>query len=164
MRARQHRRREGREAEGQLSGDLCGPIPPGIGGEKYLAALVKHDTHYVYAKGIVNKRAATMKEAAADMGIELKTVWRFHLDAGSECPGALCERLKEYEVHQSNTGGYDPQANGLAESVIGEVIGGGSHALAPVGCPDQVVAGGCDALRGDPQPHKVEGGWGQPAH
>ena len=27
MRARQHRRREGREAEGQLSGDLCGPLP-----------------------------------------------------------------------------------------------------------------------------------------
>ena len=49
-----------------------------LGGEKYLAAFVKRDTHYVFAKCIISKRSATVKEAAIDMGIELKTVWRFH--------------------------------------------------------------------------------------
>ena len=76
-----------------------------------------------------------MKEAAIDMGIELKTVWRFHSDAGTEFAGALREWLKEYEVHQSNTGGYDPQANGLAESVIGEIIGGVRTLLHQSGAP-----------------------------
>ena len=74
MRGRQHRRREAREDEGQLSGDLCGPLPVALGGEKYLAAFVKRDTHYVFAKGVVSKKSATVKEAAIDMGIELKTV------------------------------------------------------------------------------------------
>ena len=69
-----------------------------------MAAFVKRNTHYVFAKGIISKRSATVKEAAIDMGIELKTVWRFHSDAGTEFAGALREWLKEYEVHQSNTG------------------------------------------------------------
>ena len=100
-----------------------------------MAAFVKRDTHYVFAKGIVSKKSATVKEAAIDMGIELKTVWRFHSDAGIEFAGALREWLKEYEVHQSNTGGYDPQANGLAESVIGEIIGGVRTLLHQSGAP-----------------------------
>ena len=86
-----------------------------------MAAFVKRDTHYVFAKGIVSKKSPTVKEAAIDVGIEFA--------------GALREWLKEYEVHQSNTGGYSPQANGLAESVIGEIIGGVRTLLHQSGAP-----------------------------
>ena len=88
-----------------------------------MAVFVKRDTHYVFAKGIKNKRALTVKEAAVDMGIDLKTVWRFHSDQGSEFAGALREWLREFGVHYTDTGGYNPQSNALAENIVGEVIG-----------------------------------------
>ncbi len=50
----------------------------------------------------------------------------------------MCEWLKEYEVHQSNTGGYDPKANGLAESVIGEISGGVRNLLHQSGAPTRL--------------------------
>ena len=61
-----------------------------------MAAFVKRDARRVFAKSVKNERAATVKEAAIEMGIELKTVWRFHSDQGSEHAGALREWLKEY--------------------------------------------------------------------
>ena len=49
---------------------------------------------------------------------------RFHTDAGKEFLNAdLEETLTKYKLFQTKTGGSDPQANGLAERLVGIISG-----------------------------------------
>ena len=55
----------------------------------------------------------------------------FHTDAGKEFLNAdLDEVLTRYKLAQTNTGGRDPQANGLAERFVGILKGRAASYLA----------------------------------
>ena len=46
---------------------------------------------------------------------------RLHTDVGKEFLNVDVEKvLKDYKLYQTHTGGHDPQANGMAESFVGD--------------------------------------------
>lgn len=53
--------------------------------------------------------------------IDMKKIWRYHSDKGTEFLGACDEWLKELLIHASTTAGYESQSNSIAENLIGEL-------------------------------------------
>jgi len=122
LRHKQHRRNVNDDVGGELSGDLAGPLPTSLNGEVYLLVFVKRDSRYIYTAGLPDKRSDSVREAATNFKIDLRTIWRFHSDRGKEFFGAVDHWLKENLIARTTTEGYDPSANGLAERAIQEVF------------------------------------------
>ena len=113
-----------------LCADLTGPHPeaPALG-YKYLLVMVaidKENRKLPFCRGLKTKRGAEVSIAVESILKEIRTLdpavefVRFHTDAGKEFLNAdLDEVLTRYKLAQTNTGGRDPQANGLAERFVG---------------------------------------------
>ena len=64
-----------------------------------------------------------MRDAMVDCKLHQRKLWRYHSDQGTEFAGE-CERwLKECGFVLTDTGGYRPAANGIAERRIKELFG-----------------------------------------
>ena len=84
MRAHQHRRRQEPEAPGQICGDLAGPWPEGLGGEKCMLAVVERSTSVGCVAALKDKRALSVRNALIESKIDMRATWRYHSDKGSD--------------------------------------------------------------------------------
>ena len=148
-RRRPHWRGAMKEMRLTLCADLTGPHPevPGVG-FRYLLVIVaidKEGRRLPFCRGLQSKRGAEVGIAVESIIKEIRVLdpavefVRFHTDAGKEFLNSDVEQiLKSYKLFQTHTGGYDPQANGMAEKYIGIVKGrAGSylaHAKMPIIC------------------------------
>ena len=123
-----------REMRLTLCADLTGPHPetPDLG-FKYLLVLVAIDREgrkLPFCRGLQTKRGLVVSMAVESILKELRCLdpsaefVRFHTDAGREFINQDVEEVfRKYRLYQTNTGGHDPQANGLAEKFIGMIKG-----------------------------------------
>ena len=117
-----------------LCADLTGPHPevPGLG-YRYLLVLIaidKEGRRLPFCRGLRSKRGAEVSIAVESVIKEIRALdpdvefVRFHTDAGKEFLNTDVEKmLRTWKLHQTHTGGHDPQANGLAEKYVGIVKG-----------------------------------------
>ena len=127
---RNHRRGAGASATHVLSVDLTGPHPVAMG-TKYKYALVA--VYYVgvegslpFVQGLTGKAAPEV--ISAMLTIMKEILWlcgniiivRIHSDAGGEFWNDLAKEVtSRLGIMQTRTEGYDPKANGRAESYVG---------------------------------------------
>ena len=86
-----------------------------------MLAVMKRPTAVGYVAGLRNKRALAVRNALIESKIDMRTIWRYHSDKGSEFLAQFDEWMKEFLVKKTTTGGYDSAANGLAENFIQEM-------------------------------------------
>ncbi len=70
---------------------------------------------------MADKQAETVKEAFVDFKLDMRRIWRLHTDGGREFMGALDRWLRDRLIVHTDTGGYEPDANGSAENLIQEL-------------------------------------------
>ena len=89
-----------------------------------------------------------------DFKIDMKKIWRYHSDKGTEFLGACDDWLKELLIHVSTTAGYESQSNSIAENLIGELEKRYSGVPASEQRSEVVVGGSCYPLQQDPCPNE----------
>ena len=87
-------------------------------GSEYLLVALRRKTRSGFARGLMNKRSETIKDAMIDMQLLLRGVWRFHSDEGREFMCAVDDWLREHTVLHTTTGAHDPNANSLVEESV----------------------------------------------
>ena len=131
---RRHHRGAMKEMRLTLCGDLSGPHPVAFGTEyRYMLVVVavdKKGRKLPFVRGLRSKKGlevsgvmeSIVKEVRClDPGMEFV---RFHTDSGRELLNPeVTEVLDKYKIMSTHTGGYDPQANGLAEKFVGSSKG-----------------------------------------
>ena len=127
---RNHRRGAGANATHVLSVDLTGPHPMAMG-TRYIYALVA--VYYIgiegslpFVQGLTTKTAPEV--ASAMLTVMKEILWlcgniiiiRIHSDAGGEFWNEIANNMtNRLGIMQTKTEGYDPKANGRAESYVG---------------------------------------------
>ena len=84
-----------------------------------LMVVIKKDTKLLFIGVLPNKESTTLVDRIKEFLNKLVGLWRHHSDGGKEVLGALMDYFFKDGVVQTTTGGYDPTANGLAETMVG---------------------------------------------
>ena len=118
-----HRRQEDDDAVvGVMAADLKGPLPKSRRFKSWLLAALARDTKVTYTKTLPNKSSLLVDEAIEEMGIDWRRYWRFHSDGGTEFLSHLKDALRSRVVVQTDTGGYEPRANGDMENALFDIL------------------------------------------
>ena len=80
-----------------------------------------------------DKSSLCVKDGLSDMEIDWRRMWRFHSDGGREFLGHLLRMFRERGLVTTDTGTYDPAANGQAEQFLGDVVRGAALLLHQAG-------------------------------
>jgi transposase InsO family protein len=110
------------EALQLVHSDTCGSFALSDTSKIHFITFVDDYTRYVWAYGIENKKAATVKavfdtwkaEVEKQSGKELKAL---RTDGGGEYEKELDRYLKAMGIHHQVTAPYTPQSNGVAERI-----------------------------------------------
>ena len=135
---------------GELSGDLGGKVPRSKRGNTWFFAAIRRSTRMPMVTFLPNKTSLALTEAVKDLRLDMKRWWRLHGDKDRSFLGHLEDLLRRLGIVQSDTGGYDPQANGLAENLIRRLVQGAAAFLHQAGAQvdqwDEAMNHFCDIL------------------
>ena len=120
MRGRQHRRgaQEG-TGEGEASADFFGQCNTSLSGNEWGLQGVLRDTRLGLYAALPSRDSIVTKDAMEKWQLVRRKVWRMHGDDDASFEGHVAQMFqRDLKIVQTNTGGYDPQANSLAEGRI----------------------------------------------
>ena len=105
MRNRPHVRGDGEAEEGELSGDVLGPLVVSYTGNLWVAAFILRKTRMSFVKILPTKESYELRVAVEDLGVDLMELHRYHSDGGKEMKGHLRQLLRKALVRMTDTGG-----------------------------------------------------------
>ena len=77
-------RRTGEVRKGVASGDLFGPVKLSLLGKRWGFVVLKMDTLLGLFAALAMKLSMLVREAAKEMKLDWRTIWRYHSDGGRE--------------------------------------------------------------------------------
>lgn len=82
---------------------------------------MKRDTTLLVLAVMPGKSSYIIADKIQDVGLEKLKIWRFRSDEDKSFSGHVAAELKKRQIATTDTGGYDPQSNRIAENAIGRV-------------------------------------------